>query len=122
MRPHSSLGTEPWLLSGHEVGLKHWERGSSFLAQNRLCRDHSTVQALVGPHSFCPQGLGRFRSRVGSGRNGRSNWGTLEHRQLCPVCRSSLWGIPGMKERMVCVQHVDGAPGSAAGLGLNSTG
>lgn len=54
VRLHGNLGTEPWRLPGHEVGFWHQERGSSYLAQNHLCRDHSTVQVLVGPHSFCP--------------------------------------------------------------------
>lgn len=49
MGPRGSLGSEPWLLSGHEPGLWPQERGPSSLTQNCLCSDHPTSQALVGP-------------------------------------------------------------------------
>lgn len=55
MGPRGSLGSEPWLLSGHETGLWHQERGSSSLSQNCLCSDHPSPQALVRPSPSAPQ-------------------------------------------------------------------
>ena len=52
---HGSLGSEPWLLSGHETGLWHQEHGSSFLTQNCLCSNYPASQALVGPVPSAPQ-------------------------------------------------------------------